>query len=185
MSLKVGTNDVTTPYTKMYVGDTVVWQAGNPAPAGTRALYHLNGDLVNAVNNTATSGTYVSTTGKFDLAQGARAVAFSNTSIGTFTSATATLEFWWYWTSAGAILYIQKNGTTSLELLMQTDNANSFDPSTSYARLTSKFIRTDTFTPVALLPSWSAGWHHFALTINQNVWHLYIDGINTSWRLFW
>ena len=30
MALKVGSNDVTTPYTKMYVGDTIVWQKQEP-----------------------------------------------------------------------------------------------------------------------------------------------------------
>lgn len=50
---------------KVRLGSELVYQKGNPAPASTTLLMHLDGDLVNEVDKQLQMGVYSQTSGKF------------------------------------------------------------------------------------------------------------------------
>lgn len=64
--IKLGTNTTNLiGIDKVRLGSELVYQKGNPAPATTTLLMHLDGDLINAVDNVTQSGTYEQVEGKF------------------------------------------------------------------------------------------------------------------------
>jgi hypothetical protein len=151
-------------------------------PEGTRALYHLDGNLKNEITGTNASGTYTPITGKFENAQGARGVAFVDSGVpNAITTPACTMEFWIKPVNKGYPIYAAKNSGTSGSIIMITGR-NEFDPSAHSPYMGDEFCITGTHTSVATLPSWDLNiWHHVAITFSFGIWTMFIDGKKLSY----
>ena len=150
-------------------------------PEGTRALYHLDGNLKNEITGTNTGGNYSSTSGKFGQAQGNMGVAFNDTGCDALSTAVYTLEFWMKPTATNVPIYVAKNSATSGSIFLVTANSQ-FNPSLASPYLGDDFSVAGTHTSVATLPSWELNvWHHVAVTYNEGTWTIFVDGKKLSY----
>lgn len=165
---------------KVYRGNTLIYEKGNPAPADTKVLMHFDNDYINAVTNTTPSQTQASGNsfgqGKFNLAVFGSPYFYETPDYVTswLNQNALTFEFWIKRISGNATSIANFCTKGNSYALFNSTNAiagNGLPLNSGQYQLFSSSTIVDTLTNFDI-----TNWNHIAVTIYQGAVKVYVNG---------